>query len=464
MTRPSGEIFGGKSVGSGNLSPRTRRAQLGQVDTGRKGVTVPNLPTNLAVSATAETTATITFTAPSYNGNSDILNYQYSTNGTTYTSFSPIDITSPVVVPGLSGNTAYTIYLRAINDIGFGDPSAGLSVTTRPAAPTGLSVSSTSFTTVNVAFTPPAGAVTITNYEFSTNGSTWTALSPADTTSPVTVTGLTAGTSYTIYLRAVNSAGGGTSSAGLAVTTLKNPVVASGGTVSDITISGVPYKLHTFTGTSTLTVTAAGTVQYMMVGGGASTSSTSTGGGAGQVIDGNVAAAVTTYTITVGGAATASSGIGITANGVSGSTSGNGYAGGSGYSGTFQNSLAGGGGGATAVGGNALSNTQPGAGGAGRDISTWLGQSAGTTYKGGGGGGAGYANIDWGNPYPTTSAGGIGGGGNGGHGSNSANGAPNSGGGAGSGGGTQGIPYDTGTGRTGGSGIVYIRYPRDYGL
>ncbi len=238
------------------------------------------------------------------------------------------------------------------------------------------------------------------------------------------------------------------------------PPVATGGTISDISVGGVAYKLHTFTSTGTLTVTTGGDIDYMLVAGGSSSNSGGTGGGAGQVRDGVIAVTATTYSIVVGGATSVSSGFGVTAaTGNASGTSGNGFVAGTGYSGTFQNSLQGGGAGATANGGNATSNTQPGPGGAGRDISTWLGQAATTTYKGGGGGGAAFHATDWGNPTPGTSAGGVGGGGNGGHGGNSANGTANSGGGAGASGSTQGYPFDTGTGRTGGSGIVYVRYP-----
>lgn len=58
----------------------------------------------------------------------------------------------------------------------------------------------------------------ITNYEYRLNGTgSWTALSPADTTSPVTVPGLPNGTSIDIELRAVNSEGGGTASNSMTV-------------------------------------------------------------------------------------------------------------------------------------------------------------------------------------------------------------------------------------------------------
>ena len=47
----------------------------------------------------------------------------------------------------------------------------------------------------------------ITNYQFSLNGGTGTALSPADAISPITIPGLTNGTTYSITLSAINSFG-----------------------------------------------------------------------------------------------------------------------------------------------------------------------------------------------------------------------------------------------------------------
>jgi hypothetical protein len=64
-----------------------------------------------------------------------------------------------------------------------------------------------------VAFTAPSsnGGANITNYEFSINGGTnWTTPSPALTSSPLLITGLTNGTTYDVQIRAVNSAGSGT--------------------------------------------------------------------------------------------------------------------------------------------------------------------------------------------------------------------------------------------------------------
>jgi hypothetical protein len=83
----------------------------------------------------------------------------------------------------------------------------------------------------SIAFTAPTsnGGATITNYEYSTdNGTTWKAFSPADATSPVsisvrsdTTSALVNGTTYQIKLRAVNTAGTGTASTAVSVTPRK---------------------------------------------------------------------------------------------------------------------------------------------------------------------------------------------------------------------------------------------------
>ena len=86
-------------------------------------------------------------------------------------------------------------------------------LTTTPKAPTTL-VATTGNTQVSVAFTAGAdGGATITNYKYSIDGGeTFTAFDPAQTTSPVVITGLTNGTEYTVILKAVNENGDGVAS------------------------------------------------------------------------------------------------------------------------------------------------------------------------------------------------------------------------------------------------------------
>jgi len=57
------------------------------------------------------------------------------------------------------------------------------------------------------------GGSPITNYSYSTDGITYTPLSPAVTTSPLTISGLTNGIVYTIYIKAINAIGSSAPSA-----------------------------------------------------------------------------------------------------------------------------------------------------------------------------------------------------------------------------------------------------------
>lgn len=68
---------------------------------------------------------------------------------------------------------------------------------------------------VTISFTAPSsnGGVSISNYAYSLdNGSSFTAFSPVQTASPLIVTGLTNGVTYSIVIRAINSVGNGASS------------------------------------------------------------------------------------------------------------------------------------------------------------------------------------------------------------------------------------------------------------
>ena len=89
-----------------------------------------------------------------------------------------------------------------------------------PDAPTSV-VATAGLTTATVTFTAPTniGGGVITNYEYSLdNGGSWVTPSPEVTSSPLMITGLTNCTNYSIKIRAVNGAGGGTASTAVTVT------------------------------------------------------------------------------------------------------------------------------------------------------------------------------------------------------------------------------------------------------
>lgn len=190
--------------------------------------TTPSAPTSL-VATPGNGNASVAFTAGA-DGGSAITNYEYRVNGGTWTALSPVATTSPVTVPGLTAQVSSTIELRAVNAAGSGAGSASTSVTPygSAGAPTSL-VATAGDSSASIAFTAGAnGGATITNYEYRVDSGSWTALSPADATSPVTISGLTNGTSVALSLRAVTVAGAGAASTTVNVTPVTNASAPTG--------------------------------------------------------------------------------------------------------------------------------------------------------------------------------------------------------------------------------------------
>lgn len=115
-------------------------------------------------------------------------------------------------VTGLTNGIAYTLRVTANNASGSA-ASLGRSVvpTGTPSRPANQSYSAGDGS-VSINFSPPEnnGGMAVTNYAYSTdNGLTWLTRSPASTVSPITIPGLTNGTTYSIKLRAINPFGAG---------------------------------------------------------------------------------------------------------------------------------------------------------------------------------------------------------------------------------------------------------------
>ncbi|MEI7521397.1 MAG: hypothetical protein WCK40_08630 [Thermoleophilia bacterium] len=87
-----------------------------------------------------------------------------------------------------------------------------------PSAPTSL-VATPGDGSASIAFAEgAANGQSITGYEYSFNEEPWTAASPATTTSPVVISGLTNGTTYAVRIRAIYSRGAGPTSTSVNVT------------------------------------------------------------------------------------------------------------------------------------------------------------------------------------------------------------------------------------------------------
>jgi hypothetical protein len=174
-------------------------------------MTTPGAPTMTGITP-GNGTLSVAFTPPADNGGSPITNYQYSLNGGSFVSGGTSS--SPLLISNLINGTAYTVIIRAVNSVGTGTNSTGLSATpvSTPGAPTITGITPGDGT-LSVAFTPPTnnGGSPITNYQYSLNGGSFVS---GGTSSPLVISNITNGTSYSVIVRAVNSVGPGTNSTG----------------------------------------------------------------------------------------------------------------------------------------------------------------------------------------------------------------------------------------------------------
>ena len=290
--------------------------------------------------------------------------------------------------------------------------------------------------------------------------------------------------SYQWYSNASNSTVGGTSIGGATSASYTPPSNVAGTTYYYVICTNNQ-------GSTTSNVSAAisvnavpqaaansGSVDYLVVGGGGGGGFDGAGGGGGgQVKTGSLSLASGSYAVTIGNGGTNGTSYGSqAANGGSttlslptpivsigggggGSKGANGASGGNGGGGGHSNYAGAAGAVGGFAGGNANGDGGGGGGGAGTaGASGSAGRNGGdgvlssisgsATYYGGGGGGGSYGNTG-------TALGGIGGGGRGGLGNSplAVVGTPNTGGGGGGAGEAQSNP-----GRSGGSGVVIVRY------
>jgi hypothetical protein len=361
--------------------------------------------------------------------------------------------------PNVGSDTTYNFTLRATDNAGNTSDRAFSMVILQgaPGAPTIGIATSTGTSTATVTFTAPAntGGSTITSYTAVSSPSSITGTLSQSGSGTITVSGLSAGTSYTFTVYATNSYGNSASSSA------SNSI--------------------------TTTQAAPSSVEYLVVGGGGSGGGGSGrgggGGGAGGLVTSTVAvSASTAYTVTVGAGA---SGVGPDAAGTVGSSSvfagatGNGgggggydqtkppssggcggggsqngnqggaggnqgYGGGTGYDGGYGGPWTGAGGGGMGGSGNSASSGGAGSGGSGVSYSI---TGSSVTYAGGGGGGSQSA---------PSGSGGSGIGGSGGRDAGGSGGAGNTGSGGG------GAGWERNSSGNGGSGVVIIAYPNTY--
>jgi titin len=193
-------------------------------------VSVPEPPTINSITIGNTQTASVSFTAPSWNGGSPVYAYKYSLDNVNYTT---IGTTSPFTLSGLT-SSIYTLYLKSVNYVGDSDyTSQSFTMYLPPTVPT-LGTVTGGNRTLTVTFTAPTsnGGSAITGYKYSFDNWVTSALL-ATTTSPLTITGLNNNASYAVAIKAVNGAGDSPSSATSSSVTLPAtiPVAPTVGTI-----------------------------------------------------------------------------------------------------------------------------------------------------------------------------------------------------------------------------------------
>ncbi|MCU1533836.1 MAG: fibronectin type protein, partial [Glaciihabitans sp.] len=177
--------------------------------------TVPDAPTAVAVSPDGSV-ATVSWSAPAYDGGVAVTDYtatawSAASGGTAVSSCSTNGETC--TIGGLTNGTVYYVSVVATNPAGYGDassPRVAVVPLAKPSAPAISSITpANTFLTVNFS-AGSAGSSAITGYQYSLNSGAW--VSVTTTASPLVISGLTNGVTYSVVLRAVNQSGPGASS------------------------------------------------------------------------------------------------------------------------------------------------------------------------------------------------------------------------------------------------------------
>ena len=219
--------------------------------------TVPGPPTILTPITEGNTQLTVAFTASASTGGSVIQYYEYSKNGGAFTSIG--STVAPFTITGLTNGTPYTVVMRAHNRMGDSVDSRPASGTpaTVPDAPTGIAITDGN-QQLTVAFIPPAtGGSVITGYQYVVNNDSYTCAGLVTDISGNTfiITGLTNGTSYGVFISAVNRMGNGTHSntePGTPATVPSRPTINTPITAGNTTLT-VTFTAPTSDGGSPIT-------------------------------------------------------------------------------------------------------------------------------------------------------------------------------------------------------------------
>ena len=207
--------------------------------------TVPAAPVTPPLSVSSDTIIRITsFVAPAANG-APVTGYsiRYRAGSGAWTTVSKPSLSGDYNLTGLTAGTTYSVQVAAVNSVGTGPWSPVATATTTggvapavPAAPVTppLSVSSDTIIRITSFVAPAANGAPVTGYSirYRAGSGAWTTVSKPSLSRGYNLTGLTAGTTYSVQVAAVNSVGTGPwSPVATATTGGVAPAVDTAGTV-----------------------------------------------------------------------------------------------------------------------------------------------------------------------------------------------------------------------------------------
>jgi uncharacterized protein (TIGR02145 family) len=174
---------------------------------------VPSAPAITSLTA-GNGQVVVSFTAPADNGDATITKYTATSSPGGFTGNVSQSGGGNITVSNLANGTAYTFTVIATNSVGNSAASvssAGVTPATIPGAPTGPTATAGN-AQASVAFTAPVsnGGSAITGYTVTSSPGGFTA---TGVSSPLTVTSLANGTSYTFTVIATNAVGNSVASA-----------------------------------------------------------------------------------------------------------------------------------------------------------------------------------------------------------------------------------------------------------
>ncbi|MDD5104683.1 MAG: fibronectin type III domain-containing protein [Desulfuromonadaceae bacterium] len=172
---------------------------------------VPGVPTNIAATP-GNTQATVSFSAPLYDGGSAITGYKVTSKPSGGKDVNAGSTTLTHTVTGLKNGTAYTFYVRAHNLVKTSRASSSSKSVTPadvPGVPTNVTAASTGNARAKVSFSAPEldGGSAITGYSVVSNPPGGKDANAGSIELTHAISGLKNGTAYTFSVQAANAAG-----------------------------------------------------------------------------------------------------------------------------------------------------------------------------------------------------------------------------------------------------------------